>query len=400
MSPVRAQWARLFVAAFVLVCTNVLTVSPAHAASCSGQNACAENASFSATVTDFRTSVSGRFRVVAATMRIQNKLPRPLILGYLSASGVVTDDQGNRYVPYGNNIVRGMGLISGNKVDTNFVLQPGEASDARFEFLWAPGREVIGTQFTMDMTLQEITPVSANQFKLGQQRVLHFDNPAETATAVASSKASTKANSAASTVGSSAAAASTGALASAAPAGDPCAGLANCASGGPFVAEITSVTPGYYGSNNRHHLLKLNVRFRNLSQQPITLGYKSGSSTGTDNLGNTYYYGRAGTHDTSASGIGLITNNAADPSFTLAPGESRNATFQLTRFEVIKKQIGTAFAYDVVIPQLEILPSQQIRTTREYSLHFQNVSASGMGAASADLNQAVQGLKDLFKKKN
>lgn len=361
------------------------------AAACATPNAdCVENASFVARVTDLRTSVSGRYRVVTAAMRIENKLGRPLILGYVHDSGVVTDDRGNRYVPYGENAVRGIGVIHRREVDPSFVLQPGEASDARFEFLWAPKRgTIIGTKFTMDLTLQELGVIAGDQYTRGAQRVLRFEDPAK---GLAAGRAA-----AAAPVSASPAAAGPVSLQN-----DPCAGLARCAHGGPFVAEVISVTPGYAGSNNRHHVLKLNARFRNLSALPVVLAYKTRTSTATDNLGNTYYWGISGTHDKSASGIGTTDSRRADTSFQLNPGESRNASFQVTRYDIGKQPLGTSFAYDVVVEQLEILSAEQSRTMREYSLHFPDLAAGGSTATAppADLNQAVQQLRDLFRKKD
>lgn len=180
---------------------------------------------------------------------------------------------------------------------------------------------------------------------------------------------------------------------------DPCAGLSRCVSSGPFTAQVTSLI-AQGGPQDRHHVLKLQLKLRNASTAPVILGYKSGSSAATDNLGNAYYYGRANTHDTSFSGIGLVTARQADPSFALRPGESRNATFTVTRFNSGGKQLGTAWAYDVVIDQLEVLPSQQIRTAAEHPLHFDDL-ATGMPSANAaapDLQKAVQDLKQLFKR--
>lgn len=347
--------------------------------SCAGQTNCAENTNFVVTVSDFVTSVAGNDRLATATMRFQNKLSRLLILGYVKGSGVVTDNKGNRYV-IGDNGVRGMGVVGGNSVDAKFSLEPGEASDARFEFAWKATKAELGTTFDMDLTVEEIEPGAGGQFKLGKERVLHFENVGGGA--------------------SPAPAASAGAAAAMA---DPCAGLQRCTSGGPFIAQVASLTP--VGSpSDRHHSLKLNLTFRNLSDQAIVLGYKSGSSAAIDNLGNGYVYGRPGTHDTSFSGIGLVTGRAADPSFVLKPGESRNAAFTVTRFNSMGKELGTAWTYDVVVDQLEILPSQQVRTGREYSLHFTDLTA-GMpsvgagGDSQQDLKKAMQGLKDLFKKK-
>ncbi|MBL8199735.1 MAG: hypothetical protein JNK40_02075 [Chromatiales bacterium] len=372
LAPLRALG---FLTAVLFVPVPVLAATP----SCAGQANCTETSSFVATVSDFRTSVAGNDRVATATLRFQNKLTRPLILGYVTGSGVVTDDKGNRYVP-GPDSVRGLGAVAGSTVDAKFTLEPGEASDARLEFTWKATKATLGTIYDLDLTVQEIEAVAGGQYKPGKERVLRFANAGQKAGA---------APAAASAV---------------APAADPCAGLPRCASGGPFIAQVVSLTP-VGGPQDRHHSLKLNLSFRNVSSQPVILGYKSTSSAAIDNLGNGYVFGRPGTHDTSFSGIGLVTGRAADPSFVLNPGESRNASFTVTRFNSGGKQLGTAWSYDVVVNQLEILPSQQVRTGRETSLHFTDLSANmpalatGAAAAPPDLRKSIDDLKNIFKKK-
>jgi hypothetical protein len=358
--------------------------APALAAtpSCADDARCVETSSFVATISDFRISAAGNDRIATATMRFQNKQGRPLVLGYVASSGLVTDDKGNRYTANADS-VRGMGTVSGSGVDGKFTLEPGEAADARFEFTLKANKATLGTTFDVDLAVQEFEPLASGQFKSGKERVLHFANAGETATAA---KAAAPA------------AAATGA------ATDACIGLVRCVNSGPFIAQVMSLTP-VGGPADQHHSLKLNLSFRNVSSEPLILGYKSGSGTAIDNLGNGYVYGRPGTHDTSFAGIGLVTSRAADPSFALNPGESRTASFTVTRFNSRGKELGTAWAYDVVLNQLEILPSQQVRNGREYSLHFTDLSAGmpavtgGAAAAPANLKKAVDDLKNIFRKK-
>jgi len=143
-------------------------------------------------------------------------------------------------------------------------------------------------------------------------------------------------------------------------------------------------------------MMDMTVRFRNLTSQPLILAYTQASSAIIDNLGNRYYWGRAGTHDTSVQGMGLVAGTHADPQFVLRPGESRDAKFTLYRFNVGNSGIGSTFNYDVSIEQLGILPSQQIRSLRRYAVHFDNLTMGGTGAAN--VTDAVNKLKSLFKK--
>ncbi|MFI5242110.1 MAG: hypothetical protein ACHQRL_03800, partial [Gemmatimonadales bacterium] len=126
--------------------------------------------------------------------------------------------------------------------------------------------------------------------------------------------------------------------------------------------------------------------------------YHAGSNSITDNGGQRYYWGHAGTHDMSASGSGIVESNKADPQFILQPGESREASFQLVRFNVGNSQIGTGYTYDVVIDQLEPLPGGQIRSLRSYSIEFPNLPLTGSGV-SANNTVQTNALVEAIRKK-
>jgi hypothetical protein len=344
---------------------------------CAGNTHCDEVSSFVATVTDFRTSVSGRYRLVATTIRFQNKLNRPLILGYVPRSGIATDDRGNRYESNDGG-VRGIGLISNAALDVKFVLQPGESSDARFEFGWQPGREIYGSAFQVELAIREIDPVAAHQYTLGKEHALRFTGFG-TGAAVAAAPVTTAPATVAATV---------------VPVADPCGGAPRCYSAGPFIAEVSRFDGSRVG-NRQDHALRITLKFRNVTAQPIILAYHTGSSTVTDNLGNRYFWGRASTHDMSASGIGIVEGSKADPQFVLQPGQSREANFSLIRYNSGRAELGTTFSYDVVIDQLELLNGGQIRSLRSYSIGYHDLPLSGSGvtANSAQPNPLIEVLK-------
>ena len=116
---------------------------------------------------------------------------------------------------------------------------------------------------------------------------------------------------------------------------DACAGKQHCDSNKLFSAEVIGLTGSIMGG--RHHYVKMNVRFHNLTDHPIILAYVTGTSGGVDNLGNAYGWGRPGTHDISTQGIGLLEGRKADTQFQLDPGESRNASFGIIRYEAARK---------------------------------------------------------------
>ncbi|MEP7242942.1 MAG: hypothetical protein ABI885_04575 [Gammaproteobacteria bacterium] len=188
---------------------------------------------------------------------------------------------------------------------------------------------------------------------------------------------------------------------------DPCAGVPRCFNAGPFTAEVLQLTSSSM-QNARHHTIKMTMRFRNVSDQPLILGYHATSSAAVDNLGNRYIYGRPGTHDVSVQGIGIVESQKADPQFQLAAGQSRNASFQVIRFNAARTEIGTAFNYDLTIDQLTVLSGgQSIRTVRSDALSFPNLGANIPTAAllptsatgDATVDQVAQKVLDLFKKK-
>ena len=157
---------------------------------------------------------------------------------------------------------------------------------------------------------------------------------------------------------------------------DPCNGVPRCFNAGTFTAEVMQVSATAMTPGARHHSVSFNIRFRNLTDKPMILAYRSGSSSALDNFGNGFTWGRPGTHDTSVKGIGMVAGRSVDTQFSLAPGQSRNATFGLIRFNA-KPPIGDAWNYDVVVEEIEILPGQVVRSTRQNSVNFTNLRAGG-----------------------
>ncbi|HSD73559.1 MAG TPA: hypothetical protein VLB75_02250, partial [Steroidobacteraceae bacterium] len=152
-----------------LVCAAVIGADTAQAANaCQQAVGCSEVRTFTATVTNLRATKQGTNRLVSLTVRFQNKTDKPLTLGYVSDSGLITDDVGNRYVVSGPGAVRGIGAVTGNTFDAKFTLEPKDSSDARFELLWKDaGNSAAGTKFDLDLAVREIVAGSGDQLKLG-----------------------------------------------------------------------------------------------------------------------------------------------------------------------------------------------------------------------------------------
>ena len=107
-------------------------------------------------------------------LSFRNKLSRPLILGYVARSGAAVDDRGHKYEVAATGASRASASSRG-AADQKFVLQPGEASDARFEFAWyASPQEIFGLSFQVDLAIREIETIAGNQLRLGREHSLHF----------------------------------------------------------------------------------------------------------------------------------------------------------------------------------------------------------------------------------
>ena len=140
---------------------------------CGNQPLCYEAADFAATVTDFRISTQGYYKIVDVGLRFQNKTAAQLVLGYNAGSGTALDDRGNRYAVGGANALRGMGLVNGQSFDPKFVLRPASYGDVRFELVGG-GAQVYGVSYELNITVSEINTVEGNQHTLGGEFPLQF----------------------------------------------------------------------------------------------------------------------------------------------------------------------------------------------------------------------------------
>ncbi len=381
---------------------------PRAALACTGKRFCEESASFAAIVRDFRFSTIESTRIVSATIKFLNKTNRPLVLGYLRSAGVAIDERGNRYILASTESVRGMGEIAGRQFDPKFTLQPGQTADTRFEFAWRwNGRDILGQKaWDIELAVREANEVAPGQFQFGAETALNFRGVSQAIPAVSEAAPVVPSPATAAPAVTEAPAAPAAGLAAPAaapvpvgtqPASNACAGKRNCFDAGVFAAEIQNATLTREGTY-QDRVVRLNLRIRNASQQPLSLAYVAKSSVLTDNLGNRFFWGTAGTYDTSATGIGKVEARKADPQFTLAPGEARTATFTLRRRVAKTDPDGTGYSYSVSLAQLEVINAQQVRTLREHSVTFPEFSLTGgMGAAGASTSQSIRDLTNAIR---
>ncbi|MEW5977629.1 MAG: hypothetical protein AB1898_17685 [Acidobacteriota bacterium] len=363
---------------------------------CPGVQFCEEVNDFAVTITDFRASLNAATKVLTATLRFRNKSDHPVTLAYVPGSGVATDERGNRYATNEPDI-RGIGSISSRGVDDKFLLQPGQESDARFSYYWNAGREIFGTTFEVELTVREVLQLSNGQVKLGAESPLRFTGLTHRSIAAPVSQQAPAAAPASENQP------STSLQASAVPQENHCEGSKQpCYDAGAFSATLVGLTQAMVGV--RHHTVRMNISFKNWTDQPLILAYKNASNSMTDNLGNAYYWGRAGTYDNSVQGIGtVIPGRSSDSRFRLAPGQSASATFNMVRYEAGNKPKGTSFTLDTAIVELRILPNgQQTEIVREYSVHLPDMSGGGISGnapSSESIREAGRKLGDIFKRK-
>jgi hypothetical protein len=379
---------------------------------CGGDPNCTEVSAFATSVVEFRASLQGNYKVLTTTLRFRNKLSRPLVLGYLLGSGGATDDRGNRYIVRDGD-TRGIGNIAHqNSIDDKFVLAPGQTGDARFTLVWG-GQQLFGSTFDLDLTVREIVPAGNGQKTLGPEYPLQIVGlvdgaKAGGASASASSAApagpaqqsaqDTQPATATATPAPSSAPAAGGmpspfGAPAAAGGGAHCSAGTTCSDAGSFSVTLGQTAAAVSGKNQ---IVRINVRIKNNTNQPLALAYKSGSSSAVDEQGSTFTWGRPGTNDASAQGIGLVDGARIDSRFQVAPGGTRDAQFILTRFDAGPKPPGKSFTLSTTLVELKGSGAQW-QKVREVPVRLAPSGGGVMPVGQTPANDSVQKASDLLK---
>lgn len=319
---------------------------------CLNRPRCYNAGPFMSEVTRLVTAQVSAHRIVRVALQLTNLTDQPVRLGYLANTGTLIDDVGNRYSAVAGlpPSVTGIGIITTANIDSQFVLAAGESRGVSVELSGSPNR--LGTLYSFDMTLVQLQILPSKQVRLAKEFPIGFKQLSVGGAIPAS--------------GGSAAAA--------------CGAKPRCYATGPFTTEVTRVSAAV---ESAHRVVRVTLRLTNVSSQAIILAYMRDSGTLVDNFGNQY-----GTdNSTSAiSGIGLMSGNSVDTRFVLAPGQSRNASFELSAHAA---QPGRSYSYDLTLAQVEILPSQQVQTIGEFAVGFSGLSAG-----------LLDGLKDIIRKEH
>lgn len=175
---------------------------------------------------------------------------------------------------------------------------------------------------------------------------------------------------------------------------DPCQGQTNCTYSKPLLAKITGVTAA---TKNNSHLVTVRVTFQNRGDAPLILNYKERTGEMIDELGERYIVDWR--HDDAVQGMPVSTRKSASSVFSLAPGESRTASFRYQRYVGRNVPPGTVFQPSLTIEQYKLQSADRLQLERDYLLSFGAASAGPLSAQGGDeLKKVVEGLGKLFKK--
>ncbi|MEP7282599.1 MAG: hypothetical protein ABI696_11530, partial [Rubrivivax sp.] len=170
---------------------------------------------------------------------------------------------------------------------------------------------------------------------------------------------------------------------------DPCAGQAHCQNLGHFTATVIKVNVTRQDTVTAYQGVRSTVRLTNTGSVPLVLGYRDHSSVVSDNNGLAYRW------SSKATGIGVVSRGSADPQFRLAPGESRDATFEgVVQYSMRSQVAGNVFSHDITLVELNLVGDRQVREARDHGLNFSGLTASsgyGAGAATARAPSAAPG---------
>jgi hypothetical protein len=150
----------------------------------------------------------------------------------------------------------------------------------------------------------------------------------------------------------------------------------SCFDAGPFQANVSQMTMSQQGY---WHIIRMNVQFRNSSNQPLIIAYREGSMVMIDNNGNSYQ--GAGGNPGELQGMGIDRGNQTDSQFVLAPGQTGSAMFSVARARGNDSPIGTGFTYNLTIDELQAQNGAMAIPVRQYNLNFPSLTPTTLGAA-------------------
>jgi hypothetical protein len=153
-----------------------------------------------------------------------------------------------------------------------------------------------------------------------------------------------------------------------------------CFNAGPFAAAVTQTTLSQEGG---YHIIRMNMQFRNNTNQPLIIAYHDGSSVMVDNFGSTYNIPGAFGQPV-VQGIGIDRGNQTNSQFTLGPGQAGNVLVTMARARSNQSAVGTGYTYNLTIDELQAQNGADAALVRQYNLNFPSITpgASNVGLPS------------------
>jgi hypothetical protein len=133
--------------------------------------------------------------------------------------------------------------------------------------------------------------------------------------------------------------------------GPHCEKSSRCFDAGSYTATVADIIESQT-PNSR--LVRIVVRFENVSGKRIILAYRAHSGFLLDNFKNRYFCckGAETAVDLSAVGIGTDVDGKVDPQFRLLPNQSDSVSFDLWRSRP-PDQSASYYDFDVMIDQID-----------------------------------------------
>ena len=153
-----------------------------------------------------------------------------------------------------------------------------------------------------------------------------------------------------------------------------------CFNAGPFAAAISQTTLSQEGG---YHIIRMNMQFRNNTNQPLMIAYHDRSSVMVDNFGSTYNIPGAFGQPV-VQGMGIDRGNQTDSQFTLGPGQTGNVLVTMARGRNSQSAVGTGYTYNLTIDELQAQNGADAALVRQYNLNFPSITpgASNVGLPS------------------
>ncbi len=124
-------------------------------------------------------TAGARNQSVAINMRFRNTSDKPVILAYQSGSSAALDNFGNGFSygrPGHDASVKGIGMVAGRSVDTQFALAPGQSRSATFNIIRFNARPPIGDAWNYNLVIEEIEILPGQVVRSARQNSLSFSS--------------------------------------------------------------------------------------------------------------------------------------------------------------------------------------------------------------------------------